>query len=227
LACGHLILYPMFTGLVEGMGTVVALEPAQAGLRIVVDLGPFAEGIARGDSICTGGTCLSVTSKDGSLVSYDVSPETLQKTSLGSLICGSKVNIERSLRVGDRLGGHFLTGHVDGLGSLVSVEKQGDFAVFTFACPPNVWPLLVSKGSVGVEGVSLTVASLENGQRFTVALIPETLERTTLGTLELGMPVNLEGDMLGKYVLRFLQQAGTDPDALRLALTSSEFFEQN
>lgn len=217
----------MFTGLVEGMGTVLALEPAQEGLRILVDLGGFAEGVGLGDSICTGGTCLSVTTIEGSTVSYDVSPETLEKTSLSTLERGSKVNIERSLRVGDRLGGHFLTGHVDGLGSLVAIEQQGDFAVFTFECPANVWPLLVSKGSVGVEGVSLTVASLEEGRRFTVALIPETLERTTLGTLKLGMPVNLEGDMLGKYVLRFLQQAGTDPDALRNALSSSEFFEQN
>jgi riboflavin synthase len=216
----------MFTGLVEGMGTVLALEPAQEGLRILVDLGGFAEGVGLGDSICTGGTCLSVTTIDGSTVSYDVSPETLEKTSLGALKNGSKVNIERSLRVGDRLGGHFLTGHVDGLGSLVAIEQQGDFAVYTFDCPANVWPLLVSKGSVGVEGVSLTVASLEKDHQFTVALIPETLERTTLGALEPGMPVNLEGDMLGKYVLRFLQQAGTDPDALRNALSASEFFEQ-
>jgi riboflavin synthase len=217
----------MFTGLVEGMGTVLALEPAQEGLRILIDLGPFAQGVGLGDSICTGGTCLSVTTIDGSVVSYDVSPETLEKTSLGSLVDGSKVNIERSLRVGDRLGGHFLTGHVDGLGSLVAIEQQGDFAVYTFECPPNVWPLLVSKGSVGVEGVSLTVASLENDRQFTVALIPETLERTTLGALKPGMPVNLEGDMLGKYVLRFLQQAGTDPDALRKTLSNTDIFEQN
>jgi len=217
----------MFTGLVEGMGTVLALEPAQEGLRILIDLGPLADGVGLGDSICTGGTCLSVTSIEGSVVSYDVSPETLDLTSLDSLKTGSKVNVERSLRVGDRLGGHFLTGHIDGLGSLVATEQQGDFAVFTFECPAKVWPLLVSKGSVGVEGVSLTVASLEEGQRFTVALIPETLERTTLGALKPGMPVNLEGDMLGKYVLRFLQQASTNPDALRQALSASEFFEQN
>lgn len=217
----------MFTGLVEGMGTVLALEPAQEGLRIIVDLGPFAQGVGLGDSICTGGTCLSVTTINGSVVSYDVSPETLEKTSLGGLEKDSKVNIERSLRVGDRLGGHFLTGHVDGLGSLVAIEQQGDFAVYTFECPSHVWPLLVSKGSVGVEGVSLTVASLENDRQFTVALIPETLERTTLGALKPGMPVNLEGDMLGKYVLRFLQQASADPDALKKTLSLSEIFAQN
>jgi riboflavin synthase len=217
----------MFTGLVEGMGIVTALEPAAQGLRIVVDLGIFSEGVGLGDSICTAGTCLSVTSIEDSRVSYDVSPETLEKTTLGSLSSGSKVNIERSLRVGDRLGGHFLTGHVDGLGSLVATEQQGEFAVFTFQCPDPVWPLLVSKGSVGVEGVSLTVASLEPEHRFTVALIPETLERTTLGCLQLGQAVNLEGDMLGKYVLRFLQQAGTNPETLRRALSESEFFDQN
>ncbi|MDP7062458.1 MAG: riboflavin synthase [Planctomycetota bacterium] len=217
----------MFTGLVEGIGTVLALEPAEQGLRIVVDLGPLAQGVGLGDSICTGGTCLSVTTIDGSVVSYDVSPESLEKTSLGNLKDGSKVNIERSLRVGDRLGGHFLTGHVDGLGSLVAIEQQVDFAVYTFECPPHLWPLLVSKGSVGVEGVSLTVASLEKDRQFTVALIPETLERTTLGGLKPGNPVNLEGDLLGKYVLRFLQQTSVDPDALRKALSLSEIFEQN
>lgn len=204
------------------MGTVVGLEQASAGLRLSIDLGPFAEGVGHGDSICTAGTCLSVIHQEGTVVSYDLSPETLEKTSLGQLVVGSKVNVERSLRVGDRLGGHFLSGHVDGLGEMVGSEQQGDFEVHTYSCPPEVWPFLVSKGSVGVEGVSLTVASLEPDHRFTVALIPETLENTTLGGLKPGDRLNLEGDLLGKFVLRFLQQASIDPESLRAALASGE-----
>lgn len=208
----------MFTGLVEGMGTVHARHSVKAGEQLWVDLGPLAEGLALGDSICTSGACLSVAAQEGSLVRYDVSPESLQKTTLGSLKEGSKVNVERSLRVGDRLGGHFLSGHVDGLGSFLHREEQGDFAVFTFQTSASFWPFLVSKGSVGIEGVSLTVAELLEDLRFTVALIPETLHRTTLGELQMGDSVNLEGDLLGKYVLRFLAQQTENPAGLQEAL---------
>ena len=141
-------------------------------------------------------------------------------TTLGALAVGDRVNLERSLRVGDRLGGHFLTGHVDGLGELLAVEQQGEFAEYTFAAPPALRPLLVEKGSVGVDGVSLTVARLGEAD-FTVALIPETLERTTLGGLAPGAPVHLEGDLLGKYVLRAFELAERDPEALRAAFPSA------
>ncbi|MHC4379694.1 MAG: riboflavin synthase [Planctomycetota bacterium] len=208
----------MFTGLVEGMGTVEARCSAEAGEQLWVDLGPLAEGLALGDSVCTSGACLSVAAQEGSQVRFDVSPESLSKTTLGSLVNGSKVNVERSLRVGDRLGGHFLSGHVDGLGSFVGREQQGDFALFTFRSSPGFWPFLVSKGSVGIEGVSLTVAELVEDFRFTVALIPETLHRTTLGALQPGDSVNLEGDLLGKYVLRFLAQKTENPHGLQEAL---------
>ncbi|MGB0952277.1 MAG: riboflavin synthase [Planctomycetota bacterium] len=208
----------MFTGLVEGMGTVKATEAVAAGHHLWVDLGPLAEGLALGDSVCTAGACMSVAVLDGQTVRYDVSPESLSKTTLGELQEGSKVNIERSLRVGGRLGGHFLSGHVDGLGTYVGAEQQGDFAVFTFQVPASFWPFLVSKGSVGIEGVSLTVAEMKPDHCFTVALIPETLSRTTLGDLKPGAKVNLEGDLLGKYVLRFLEQKSQDPEALADAL---------
>lgn len=208
----------MFTGLVEGMGTVHARHPIEEGEQLWVDLGNLAEGLALGDSVCTSGACLSVASQEGSRVRYDVSPESLQKTTLGSLEKGSKVNVERSLRVGDRLGGHFLSGHVDGLGTFLKREEQGDFALFTFQTPASFWPFLVSKGSVGIEGVSLTVAALLEDRCFTVALIPETLQKTTLGSLQAGDPVNLEGDLLGKYVLRFLAQKTENPRGLEEAL---------
>ncbi|MFK5954999.1 MAG: riboflavin synthase [Planctomycetota bacterium] len=196
----------MFTGLVEGMGVIQAREPVEAGEHLWVELGALADGLAQGDSVCTSGACLSVAVIDGSRVRYDVSPETLDKTTLGTLQPGSKVNVERSLRVGDRLGGHFLSGHVDCLGIYKGCEQQGDFSVFRFETPVSFWPYLVSKGSVGIEGVSLTVAALLDSYVFTVALIPETLTRTTLGALQPGDKVNLEGDLLGKYVLRFLEQ---------------------
>ena len=202
----------MFTGLVEGMGEIQAREPVEAGEHLWVELGALADGLALGDSVCTSGACLSVAVVDGTKVRYDVSPETLDKTTLGNLASGSKVNVERSLRVGDRLGGHFLTGHVDGLGTYLGCEQQGDFSVYRFETPVSFWPYLVSKGSVGIEGVSLTVAELLDPCQFTVALIPETLSRTTLGALLPGAKVNLEGDLLGKYVLRFLEQRGQNPE---------------
>lgn len=202
----------MFTGLVEGIGVIQAREAVKAGEYLWVELGDLADGLALGDSVCTSGACLSVAEIDGSKVRYDVSPETLDKTTLGALVVGSKVNVERSLRVGDRLGGHFLSGHVDGLGTYLGCEPQGDFSVYRFETPVSFWPYLVSKGSVGIEGVSLTVAELLKPYQFSVALIPETLSRTTLGGMKPGAKVNLEGDLLGKYVLRFLEQRAQNPE---------------
>ena len=186
---------------------------------MAVDLGPCAEGLALGDSVCIAGVCLSVASLEDTVASYEVSPETLAKSTLGGLVVGSKVNIERSLRMGDRLGGHFLSGHVDGLGTFLGFETQGDFALARFATEADFWPFLVSKGSVGIDGVSLTVAELLEDHRFSVALIPETLTRTTLGSLQPGNKVNLEGDLLGKYVLRFLELRLQEPQALHQALS--------
>ncbi len=213
---------PMFTGLVEGMATVVERCAGQAGEQLWVDLGPFAKGLQLGDSVCTSGVCLSVAAQRENLVRYDVSPETLDKSTLGGLGVGSKVNVERSLRLGDRLGGHFLSGHVDGLGTLLATEQQGDFAVYRFATPPSFWPFLVAKGSVGIDGVSLTVAEMLPNFEFSVALIPETLSRTTLGQLQPGDAVNLEGDLLGKYVLRYLQLHQTNPESLAETLSALE-----
>jgi riboflavin synthase len=202
----------MFTGLVEGLGRVVALQEAQQGLELQVDLGPLAAGVGLGDSICTSGACLSVTRLDGSVAAYDVSPETLAKTSLGRLQPGDQVNLERSLRADARLGGHFLSGHVDGQGEMLDRREEGEFATLAFRAPDALAALLVPKGSVGIEGVSLTVAALRDPCTFEVALIPDTLERTTLGALAPGAPVNLEGDLLGKFVLRALSLQEERPE---------------
>ena len=194
----------MFTGLVEGKARVLAAAAARGGLRLELDLGPVAEGVRPGDSICVAGCCLTVMALEGARAAFELSPETLAKTHLGAALAGARLNVERSLRLGDRLGGHFLTGHVDALGRVLRIEAEGDFARHTYHAPPALEPLLVPKGSVGVEGVSLTVAELHRDGQFAVALIPETLQRTTLGELRVGDALHLEGDLLGKYVLRQL-----------------------
>ena len=209
----------VFTGLVEGMGAVLAAQEDGGGRVVEIDLGPLAEGVSLGDSIALSGACMTVDALDGAQAAFRVSPESLARTTLGTLKPGDRVNLERSLRVGDRLGGHFLSGHVDGLGELLAIDEQQDFAEYAIGFPAGFAPLLVPKGSVGVEGVSLTVAALAE-DRFTVALIPETLRRTTLGRLRPGARVNLEGDLLGKYVLRALSLAEGAPATLRDALAS-------
>lgn len=191
----------MFTGIVEGTAPVVEAVPARGGLRLVLDLGPFAAGLRRGDSICIAGCCLTVATLDGPRGAFELSPETLARTRFGAVQPGSLLNVERSLRVGDRLGGHFVAGHVDGVGRVESIRQQADFAEHVYAAPPEVAPYLIPKGSVAVEGVSLTVAALLSPGRFAVALIPETLERTTLGRVRAGDPLHMEGDLIGKFVL--------------------------
>lgn len=212
--------YPpgVFTGLVEGTGIVRANRAETGGRVLEVDLGPLADGTALGDSICVSGACLTVAGLEGEVARFALSPETLERTGLGLLGPGSRVNLERSLRVGDRLGGHFLTGHVDGMGSLAERRPQGGFATFRFTAPAALLPLLVEKGSVGVDGVSLTVARLlPDG--FEVALIPETLARTTLGDAREGHPVHLEADLLAKHLARLAWCAAEDSAALRSALS--------
>ena len=200
----------MFTGIVEGMGRVTAAESAPGGLRLEIDLGPLAEGVGPGDSVAVAGACLTVARIADTRSLFDLSTETLHKTRFGEVRVGDELNLERSLRLGDRLGGHFVTGHVDGLGEVVSVEAQGEFAVHVYSAPAAVRPYLVPKGSVVVEGVSLTVATQPAADRFEVALIPETLERTTLSRLAPGDPVHLEGDLLGKYVHQYLATRDAD-----------------
>ncbi len=195
----------MFTGLVERRVPIAAWEEVPGGRRLVLDLGPLAEGLATGASVSCAGACLTVIRLEGSLASFDLSQETLDRTRFGGLQAGALVNVERSLRVGDRMGGHFVTGHVDGIGEVLGIREERDFAVHRYRAPRAFLPWLVPKGSVTVDGVSLTVAKLEEGGVFEVALIPETLRLTTLGLLREGDRVHLEGDLIGKYVQRFLE----------------------
>jgi riboflavin synthase len=191
----------MFTGLVEATGTVTRLDAAPGGARLEVATGWPPGALADGDSVAVNGCCVTVTSYDGGRFSADLVAETLRRTTLGDLAAGSAVNLERPLAAGDRLGGHIVQGHVDGLATLVERAEVGDGAELTFQLAPELARYVVEKGSIAVDGVSLTVASAEP-DRFGVALIPATLAATTLGRLAPGGRVNLEVDVLAKYVER-------------------------
>ena len=188
----------MFTGLVADLGTVRAVEASDAGVRLTVRT---ALGLREGDSVAVNGVCLTATSLPDGAFTADVMHETLRRSSLGALAEGSKVNLELPLRADDRLGGHFVQGHVDGLGMVWAVRKEGFSRVVSIGAPPEIMRYVIEKGSIAVDGVSLTVSELGEDW-FQVSLIPETLERTTLGEATSGMRVNLEVDVLAKYVER-------------------------
>ena len=191
----------MFTGLVETMGHVHTLDLRTAGVRLVIDAPAIAEGIQIGDSIANNGCCLTVVQLNEALLGFDVGPETLARTNLGQKQVGDTINLERSVCLGDRLGGHLVTGHVDGLGELVKREDEQDWSTFWFKTSANLTRQMASKGSITVDGISLTLVDVTDEQ-FSVALIPHTLEVTTLGELQVGDQVNLETDLLAKYVER-------------------------
>ncbi|HEX3296002.1 MAG TPA: riboflavin synthase [Nocardioides sp.] len=194
----------MFTGIVEELGTVEALERQSDAVRLTVRAATVLEDTGSGDSISVNGCCLTVAERTEATWTADVMAETLARTGLGVLAAGDRVNLERAVTAGTRLGGHLVQGHVDALGHVVRREPGEHWDVVTVAMPRELAPYLVDQGSVTVDGVSLTV--VEAGEdEFTVSLIPETLRRTTLGFREPGDPVNLEVDVIGKYVARQLE----------------------
>lgn len=194
----------MFTGIVEDMGTVTGIKRRSKESSITFRAGRIGPGgVAKGDSISVNGACLTVTSAEGDTFTVDASRETLSRTSLGKLRVGSRVNLERSLRAGDRMGGHIVSGHVDGVGKVKSKKKRGGSVEFRFTAPARIMKYIVEKGSVAVDGVSLTVNSVEGGE-FSVNIIPYTLAETTFGSLRAGSPVNIECDIIGKYVEKFM-----------------------
>ncbi len=193
----------MFTGLIEALGVVRELTADGAGRFLVIEAAPLAADLALGESVAVNGCCLTVVAHDAATCSFQAGPETLLRTNLGELQPGGRVNLERSLRVGDRLGGHIVQGHIDGVGRIDRIASDGDWVVMGFACPPDLSAQMVSKGSVAVDGVRLTLVDVEDG-RFTVALIPHTLANTTLGLKKPGDAVNLETDLLAKYVQKCL-----------------------
>jgi riboflavin synthase len=200
----------VFSGIVETVGSVLRLERSGAGARLAVDAGTVCEGVSRGDSVCVAGACLTAVEIAPPRLVFDVSRETLERTTLGGFRPGRRVNLERALRAGDRIGGHFVQGHVDGVGSVQAFGGTRGDRVLRVALESDLLLLLVDKGSVAVDGVSLTVADLER-DAFSVAVIPETISRTTLADLREGDGVNVEADILGKTVVRYLERKGRPP----------------
>ncbi len=192
----------MFSGIIERTGEVVALQHRRGGAELTVrsDL----RGLRLGESVAINGACMTVTRHRGRAFSVDVSPESLRRTTLGDLRPGSLVNLERSLRLGDRLSGHLVFGHVDAVGRVQAIRPEGDSALYSFSIPAAMAPFLVEKGSVAVDGVSLTVFDC-HARSFTVAVIPHTAAVTTLGIRQPGDRVNLESDMLARYVARVVR----------------------
>jgi riboflavin synthase len=198
----------MFTGLVEALATVQHLQPMpEAGSQLVLLAPDISPELTVSESVAVNGACLTVTAHDQHTCRFQLSPETLQRTNLGALQPGDRVNLERSLRLNERLGGHLVQGHVDGVGEVARREEQGEWVTVWFSAPPALAAQMVPKGSVAVDGVSLTVVEV-TADHFSVALIPHTLEHTTLGFKQAGAPVNLETDLIGKYVWKFLSLRG-------------------
>ena len=194
----------MFTGIVEELGTVETLEDQGDAVRLTLR-GPHVTVDARlGDSISVNGCCLTVAQRDGETFTAEVMRETLDKTSLGALVPGAPVNLERAVQATARLGGHIVQGHVDGVGAISETCDDGFARVVTIAADPDLLRYVVEKGSIAVDGVSLTVARVDD-HSFDVSLIPETLERTNLGSARPGTPVNLEVDILAKYVEKLVR----------------------
>jgi len=198
----------MFTGLVEALAPVDRVAVEGEGRALVVTA-PFATELTPGESVAVNGACLTVVAWDAHTCRFQAGPETLRRTNLGELQAGDRVNLERALRVGDRLGGHLVQGHVDGLGRIASRQRQGEWEVVWFGCPAELAAQMVSKGSVTVDGVSLTLVDV-TADGFSVALIPHTLTQTTLGFKGAGASVNLETDVLAKYVWKCLAQMKID-----------------
>lgn len=198
----------MFTGLVQSLAEVIAIEPEGPGVRLVVREADFAKASGLGDSICVNGCCLTVVAIDGDAIAFQAGTETLSRTNLGELVGGSRVNLEPSLKAGDQLGGHYVTGHIDCLGTVDSIDQDGEWAKYWFRVPAVQIKQMASKGSVAVDGISLTLVDVEDlpdgAGRFSVALIPHTLSVTTLGSRKVGDRVNIETDVLAKYVERQL-----------------------
>ncbi len=194
----------MFTGLIEEVGEVLGIEA----YRLVVSARVVLADAADGSSVAVNGVCLTVVARGAGRIGFDLGPETLARTALGDLGAGDRVNLERPLRLGAPVGGHLVQGHVDGVGVVTQLSREGETARLRLECQDDALAaLLIPQGSVAVDGVSLTVAALD-GPAFEIMLIPHTLGQTTLGGLKAGKRVNLEMDMIGKYVQRFLSLQG-------------------
>jgi riboflavin synthase len=210
----------MFTGLIQDVGEVKAFVPHGKGASLTIQCALDLETVEIGESIAVNGACLTVVEMSGSSFKADLSPETLSRTALSGIKTGTLVNLERALRLGDRLGGHLVQGHVDGVGTLEAVNEVGESWEITWRLPIELMQTVIEKGSIALDGVSLTVAKLE-GQRVTAAVVPHTAEMTAITRTPLGSAVNVETDMIGKYVQRLVKgqdgEHGLSLDVLKKA----------
>jgi len=207
----------MFTGIIQATGIVRSLQKQKTAAHLVLDAPDLERPIKNSVSICVNGACLTVTSSDESRISFDIVPETLRCSTLGSLSAGIQVNLEPSLRPDDRLDGHMVQGHVDGIARAQRVQLSGADKLWTFEVDASLMPLLITKGSVAIDGVSLTIAGVDRNT-FTVALIPTTLTETTLGALRLGDQVNIETDIVVRTIVATLQRWQSEPGAEPLTI---------
>src|SRR5580765_6048985 len=196
----------MFTGLVESLGELVERKPTSGGFRLRIGT-TLAPELHPGDSVAVNGVCLTVILAEGDEIHADVGPETVRVTTLGSIARGSVLNLERPLRADQRFGGHFVQGHVDAIGHVEELRQESEFHWLTVSFPSNLAPLIVHKGSIAVDGISLTVAGL-GADRFDIMVVPFTMQHTNLGRIKLRDRVNLECDMVGKYVVRAAELSG-------------------
>jgi riboflavin synthase len=213
----------MFTGIIEDKGRVLRVESRGQKRRLTLELPVNLTEVQVGDSININGVCLTIVEKKGQTIELDLSPETLQKTALGGLRQGDEVNLERALRVTDRLGGHIVTGHIDGIGVIVEKRKKMDFLNLKIQIPKSVSRYVVQKGSIAIDGVSLTVNEYQ-GEEIQLTLIPYTLEKTTLMDKKVGDQVNVETDVLGKYVERLLYRNDKKPNEITLSFLKEHGF---
>ena len=195
----------MFTGIVQATGFVRSIQRGSNGVRLVLDAPELTRPIPDGASVCVSGVCLTVTGSDAISLRFDIVPETLARSTLGSLSPGSRVNLERSLQVGGGLDGHIVQGHIDGTGRVNHIQKSSNGRVVTIAIDESLRPFIIPKGSIALDGISLTIASVEE-DLFSVALIPTTLAATTLDALRVGDQVNLETDILARTIVTTLQR---------------------
>jgi len=196
----------MFTGIIEGSGTISGIKPSGQSRRMAINADYKLDNTKIGDSIALNGACLTVVSFSGRRFEVDVSPETVAKTTLGKAKIGDRVNLERALRISDRIDGHLVSGHIDGIGTIKSRKTQENAIIITFNIPESVSYYIITKGSVAVDGISLTVNECHH-QSFQVSIIPHTAKLTTLGFKKISDSVNVETDMIGKYVERFVTQS--------------------
>ncbi len=215
----------MFTGIIQGLGKIIAVRPMGGGRSFSISADFDIDDPVEGESIAVNGVCLTAREIKNRVFWADVSPESLSRTSLGSLAVGGTVNLERALRLSDRLGGHLVSGHVDAVTEVIRRDKPGEFTLFSFKTPQTLDRYIVEKGSITINGISLTVNSC-GGQKFAVSIIPHTLEITNLGSLRVGSMVNIEVDIIGKYVEKLLK-LDTNPDHNKDVVMDKSFLAEN